>query len=197
MAHSGRNIPPTTKRARFLRATRDILAGPYADRLRLMYLFPFAKYPFPVLLTPEAARHIPQTEPTDNILKDALPYRLDQLVDSRGRDGLSFAGSTAILVLVNKDKTYGSNLRGFTLVNKRLLERMGFRVLLLEQRDYPDMVLPRHLFSPTSPRYLSSVETLLKGVAELESKVAGRQQWQQRGQPSRRSDDQGDRRGRG
>lgn len=152
-------VHSNTKKARFVKTIRDILSDSYADRLRLMYIFPFSKYPFPVILNKQAAQQVGQSTFSENIFKDSFPYTFEHIKPNQ------FRNCTAILVLLNKDKTYGPNIRGFTYVNKRLLEKLGFRVLLLEQSNFPDFVLPNHLVHSESDRFQQSAQSLLASVS--------------------------------
>ncbi|KAJ6219521.1 hypothetical protein RDWZM_005333 [Blomia tropicalis] len=69
-----------------------------------------------------------------------------------------------IVTLMTKDKTYGDSIRGFALINKRLLEKLGFRVLLLKQRDYPQFIMPTDKVKPDSEEYREETNKLLNTI---------------------------------
>ena len=143
----------TTKRGRFLKAIYDILLKKYDDRTQLMYLFPFAKYPFPVILNKRIGAEMPKLAHYQ-----FHPYNLNHLRPNY------FKNCTVIVTLMTKDKTYGDSIRGFALINKRLLEKLGFRVLLLKQRDYPQFIMPTDKVKPDSEEYREETNKLLNTI---------------------------------
>lgn len=154
-----------TKKGRFVKRIYGIIEKEFPNQARLMYLFPFSKNPFPVILTEEAAQQN-RMQQSGNIFQDVIPYTFEHLNEGQ------FRNCTAILALLNKDKTYGPNIRGFSSVNKRLLERLGFRVVQIEQKDFIDLILPSHLFQPDSDRYQQAVQLLLASVRSLSPPVS-------------------------
>lgn len=153
-----------TKKSRFIKRIYDIFEKEFSNQARLMYLFPFAKNPFPVILTEEAAQQI-RMQPSESIYQEAVPYTFEHLNEGQ------FRNCTAIFTVLTKDKTYGSNIRGFASVNKRLLERLGFRVVQVEQRDFTDFILPSH-FQLDAHRYQRSVQSLLASVRSLSPHIS-------------------------
>lgn len=121
-----------TKKSRILNAIETCLASQHSEHFRMMYLFPFSTYPFPVILTPEVSEKIAHLSVDyskhRHVHTNSIPYQLEHLRPD------TFKGCTVIVLLLNKDFIVNSLIRGFMQVNIRLLRKLGFRVVLIEQR---------------------------------------------------------------
>jgi len=152
-----------TKQFRFIQHVYNVLSSEFHGSCQLMYLFPFSKFPFVVLLNKELTRKISNDPPTDLPL-NGHPFQLAHLLPNY------FKNCTAFLLLLKRDFTHCTNnsmvgnLRAQAYLCKRLLERLGFRVVLAAQRDYIPFVMPSRMVDVNSDEYRQSAKSILKAV---------------------------------
>jgi len=148
---NSKTVDFNTKKGRFIKNVHDVLGKRYPDAFRLMYIFPFSLYPFPILLSDELSSKLKSMPSKENLFEESLPFKMDQLKPD------FFKGCTAFLLLIHKDKVWGASLeqqiRGVVHTNKRLLEKLGFRVTLLDQNFCKYFVLPNHFIDINSDNY--------------------------------------------
>jgi len=120
-----------------------------------LYIFPFSSYPYPVILGNDALHQVAKQPTSGNIFNDALPYSFEHVERNQ------FLGCAAILSILLEDIILGPNIGGAASLNRRLLEHLGFSVILLDHKDCHDFILPDHAVNVNSESYQKSVQSAL------------------------------------
>lgn len=146
---------PKTKRGRFSHSITSILSDHFGDKVRLMYLLPFSGFPFITILSKETVKKLP---PANTSILEAHPYTYEHMKLNY------FQKSAVILPLLAKDRLNYTTIRGFIDLNIRLLEKMGFKVIFIEQKDYPNFAFPDHLKMENPARNDELAKSLLDAI---------------------------------
>lgn len=122
-----------TKKMRVLKAieTNFNASKQYKDTFKLMQIFPYDYYPYPVILSEKVFNELNAKNgqnKQNNSPIEFYPYQVDLFKP------MAFNDCTVIVVLLDRDYIVGSIIRGFNKINLRLLKTLGFRVVIIEKR---------------------------------------------------------------